>query len=188
MDKTCTRCGKPKPLSEFRPDKRYRLGVFCYCRACHDQKNKTWRTEHPEKSREISRISARSYRARAKENINTLARQRWATNSAYRQRRNQQKLAGWRRSEAIQARVRRANQLQAHKRRTWVGDDAVSWADWAALCARYDNRCLACKEQKPLTLDHVVPLSRGGRHAIENVQPLCLECNQRKGIQSTDYR
>lgn len=30
------------------------------------------------------------------------------------------------------------------------------------------------------TLDHVIPLSRDGRHALDNLQMLCVSCNARK--------
>lgn len=32
-----------------------------------------------------------------------------------------------------------------------------------------------------MTLDHVLPLSRGGRHCIANIVPACKNCNQKKG-------
>jgi 5-methylcytosine-specific restriction endonuclease McrA len=61
-------------------------------------------------------------------------------------------------------------------------------AEWDELCARYDHRCLCCGEHRPLTVDHVIPLSQGGANTIDNLQPLCLSCNDRKGSRTIDYR
>jgi 5-methylcytosine-specific restriction endonuclease McrA len=47
---------------------------------------------------------------------------------------------------------------------------------------------LCCKQEKPLTIDHVVPLSLGGSNSIDNLQPLCHQCNSRKGTRIIDYR
>ena len=41
--------------------------------------------------------------------------------------------------------------------------------------------CQYCGEKADLTLDHVHPRSRGGRHGWENVVVACRPCNQRKG-------
>lgn len=41
--------------------------------------------------------------------------------------------------------------------------------------------CQYCGSRHELTIDHVHPRSRGGRHAWENVVAACRECNQRKG-------
>ena len=41
--------------------------------------------------------------------------------------------------------------------------------------------CQYCsKKTRNLTLDHIVPRSRGGRHAWENVASACVPCNHRK--------
>jgi 5-methylcytosine-specific restriction endonuclease McrA len=41
--------------------------------------------------------------------------------------------------------------------------------------------CQYCgKETKQLTLDHVMPRSRGGEHAWQNVVSACTACNRRK--------
>jgi 5-methylcytosine-specific restriction endonuclease McrA len=56
--------------------------------------------------------------------------------------------------------------------------------DWNNLKVRYNFTCPACKRQEPeisLTPDHVVPISRGGTNHLSNIQPLCAECNSRKG-------
>ncbi len=41
--------------------------------------------------------------------------------------------------------------------------------------------CGARPDKSELTMDHVVPRSRGGRSSWENVVTACTRCNQRKG-------
>lgn len=41
--------------------------------------------------------------------------------------------------------------------------------------------CGARPDKSDLTMDHVVPRSRGGRSSWENVVTACTRCNQRKG-------
>ncbi len=50
-----------------------------------------------------------------------------------------------------------------------------------ALFARDEFRCQYCGSSGRLTLDHVVPRSRGGASVWENVVTSCAPCNHRKG-------
>jgi 5-methylcytosine-specific restriction endonuclease McrA len=50
-----------------------------------------------------------------------------------------------------------------------------------ALFARDGWRCVYCGSSGRLTLDHVVPRSRGGDSVWENVVTSCAPCNMRKG-------
>ena len=50
-----------------------------------------------------------------------------------------------------------------------------------ALFARDGHRCVYCGSAGRLTLDHVVPRSRGGDSVWENVVTSCAPCNLRKG-------
>ncbi|MDH3251552.1 MAG: HNH endonuclease [Ignavibacteria bacterium] len=50
------------------------------------------------------------------------------------------------------------------------------------ILRRDGHRCLYCgRGDIPLTLDHVVPLSRGGEESWENLVCACVKCNNRKG-------
>ena len=40
--------------------------------------------------------------------------------------------------------------------------------------------CVYCGSTSQLTVDHVIPLCRGGTHGIENYQCLCWPCNRKK--------
>jgi len=46
--------------------------------------------------------------------------------------------------------------------------------------------CQYCGSREDLTIDHVYPRSRGGRHGWDNVVTACRLCNQRKGSQTPD--
>ena len=50
-----------------------------------------------------------------------------------------------------------------------------------AVLARDGFRCQYCGGGKHLTLDHVVPRSRGGMTSWDNVVTSCAPCNVRKG-------
>lgn len=43
------------------------------------------------------------------------------------------------------------------------------------------KKCLICGTGKNLTIDHIKPVSLGGKNNIENLQVLCSACNQIKG-------
>lgn len=65
----------------------------------------------------------------------------------------------------------------------------ISDVEWERLLETHNYTCLCCgRNDVKLTLDHVIPLSKGGRNVIENVQPLCGSCNSSKGAKIIDYR
>ncbi len=62
-------------------------------------------------------------------------------------------------------------------------------SEWRKLVAFYGGKCLCCrKKPDKLTPDHVVPLCKSGQNTIENIQPLCKQCNIDKGRLIIDHR
>lgn len=80
--------------------------------------------------------------------------------------------------------------LYQQKRRTTKAhsEGEYSVEEWLELCERFNNKCVSCNKEKPLTVDHVIPLSRGGSNFIYNIQPLCGSCNSKKHDKIIDFR
>ena len=53
---------------------------------------------------------------------------------------------------------------------------------------RDNNSCLKCDAVNNLSIDHIVPLAKGGTNEIDNLQTLCGKCNSSKGDAVKDYR
>tara|TARA_A100001515_G_scaffold60605_2_gene47683 strand:- start:1028 stop:1528 length:501 start_codon:yes stop_codon:yes gene_type:complete len=54
------------------------------------------------------------------------------------------------------------------------------------IVLRDNNVCQYCQnrfKQEDLTIDHVIPRSKGGKHQWDNVVAACKPCNQKKGSQ-----
>jgi 5-methylcytosine-specific restriction endonuclease McrA len=81
----------------------------------------------------------------------------------------------------------RSNLLHRLKKQRRRNAGVLSAADWALVLETYGSSCLACGKDEA-TIDHVIPVSKGGRNEIHNVQPLCRWCNTSKGVKTVDYR
>lgn len=73
---------------------------------------------------------------------------------------------------------------QARETRLRNTPNTLTKEQWNEILALQDNRCNHCNKKfstkMPPTLDHIIPLSRGGGLTMENVQALCKRCNSRK--------
>lgn len=62
-------------------------------------------------------------------------------------------------------------------------ENTLTEEQWKQVLEFYNYTCAYCGKSIPdcYTLDHVIPISKGGPHAIDNVVPACLSCNSGKG-------
>ena len=49
------------------------------------------------------------------------------------------------------------------------------------IMVRDDHKCVYCGTEKELTIDHVIPISQGGKTSFENCVAACKTCNSKKG-------
>ncbi len=173
--KCCSRCGKYLPLTDFYRD-RYRLsGLASSCKSCEKKRAALYRENHLDGVKEIAR---QVYICRSEEKSQR-AREYYINKSVCQQRNR-----AWKANNPTKVRIYK------NKRRVRECKNGGSFteAEWLGLCSKYDNKCLACGDIANLTIDHIIPISRGGKNDIGNIQPLCMVCNSKKGTQTVDYR
>lgn len=186
--KTCCACGETKFITSFYKSKGECDGHEYCCKACHNSRTSRWRDENPEKNKERIQRDVQSerhkeynerYRAEHPE-VNADASRRW-------REKNPEKVKA--RERAWREKHPEYFRQKTNRRKAMTLDrGSFTEQEWVELCNRYGNICLCCKKKKPLTIDHVVPLALGGSNTIDNIQPLCKECNCRKHKKTIDYR
>lgn|SRR4051812_10704357 len=73
--------------------------------------------------------------------------------------------------------------VRSHRRRVRflaVARD-LTVSQWRVIKASYRFKCAYCGARpKRLTMDHIIPIIRGGAHTAANVVPACMHCNTSK--------
>lgn len=77
------------------------------------------------------------------------------------------------------AEARSTEKLNDARRRARGG--SFTAGQWKELLEQTDHKCARCRRALPLSPDHITPVSKGGSALIENIQPLCDDCNRWKG-------
>lgn len=83
----------------------------------------------------------------------------------------------WRRDNPDKVRTY-SRKRRALKRNAAVGDLTALREREAEI---HTEPCAHCGTTDNITVDHVVPLARGGPHTADNLQALCFSCNASKG-------
>lgn len=62
----------------------------------------------------------------------------------------------------------------------------ISGRQIRARFAEFNNRCAYCGSYGDLHIEHVIPISKGGPHAIGNIIPACKDCNYSKSVHDVE--
>lgn len=187
--KTCTKCGETKALDQYykRPGGR----MHTSCRSCWSAKN---RAQYIARRDELlPRAVARG--AANREAKREYDRTRYPVIESQKRAYNTNHYCEHRDRFVIYARQYR-QRISSWSPPDWCSLPPVRWryrrpAAGAAhplysterLIARwqyYGGMCWMCHGPAD-TIDHVIPLARGGSNIPANLRPACLRCNSRKG-------
>jgi 5-methylcytosine-specific restriction endonuclease McrA len=189
MSKPCKKCGGTK---------RYKNGGCAVCQRANVARYRA--TEHGKRK-------IKEYEARKKDERAEYMRQYRKTDAGqavqerYRKSDKRRKvLAKYHKSDGykqVNVRYRNTPKGQAAAKRAKTKRRSLEFNavgmftadEWIDLCERFGNKCVCCgRSDAKLTVDHVIPLVAGGDNTIDNIQPLCFECNRSKWKDVTDYR
>jgi 5-methylcytosine-specific restriction endonuclease McrA len=176
--RTCTTCSEVKPHAAFYADAH--RGVSASCRACRLARDGRQRRERgvPANPRfddppgyktcrrcRATKVVARfSTEPRNRDGLNS-----WCTACV------RERTLLWHRTNPM------AMQRLKALRRTAENAGTITEADWLSLLDRHRHRCAYCGGAGPLSVEHVIPVTRGGRHTLGNIVPVCKPCNSSKG-------
>ncbi len=73
---------------------------------------------------------------------------------------------------------KRKSQKKIHETLRVVG--YVTTEVRSIVYSKYNNKCAVCETTKNKTVDHIVPISKGGKTVLNNLQLLCRSCNSQK--------
>lgn len=193
--KRCVDCHKEKPLSEFYANGKGRY--HSKCNTCEKAIKKTEYDANPEKYRAAALESARKHPERTRARF-----KRWYTThtehlTRYRKERHvvhREKFLAVDRirhiknaeQERLYRIAHRAEAAERAQRRRALQRNAprVEKIKRLSIIERDKWTCYLCGQictTTTVSLDHVVPLFRGGSHTADNLRVACRSCNSRKG-------
>lgn len=160
------------------------------CVPCSLTVNKIWRKLNPN----AIRSHRKNYYVRHKDSINSKNKLYQKLNPGV----NRRATARWRKKNIEYARflINRWSKRNREKRNFYRtvrrflkranGGISINIEQWKSLKLSTRNRCFYCRKKKRLTMDHYIPLSRGGKNNFENIVPACVSCNCRKHNKSPE--
>lgn len=143
------------------------------------RKQKTYRATNPERRRETQEKACAKFYGNPANKGKYVERQA-AWRAANTERLTRGKAAWYARLPP--EKMREISRLKNHVRRARKNsaEGRFTAKEWNAKKEEHGGLCASCKQPRPLTIDHIVPISRGGSNWISNIQPLCRSCNSRK--------
>lgn len=166
----CSVCKESKALSEFHANKNRPNGRTVTCKSCAGIRSKTWAKENRSRVNECYRknyaLNLEDSRRKRRERV-----RKWETN-------NPEKKKEAQRNYHLNHPEKR--RLAEHKRRTVKEANGVFYILEKEIKSLLSTPCANCGTLDNITLDHVIPISRGGRHSFGNLQALCKSCNSSK--------
>ncbi|HJC29572.1 MAG TPA: HNH endonuclease [Candidatus Dietzia intestinigallinarum] len=171
--KPCTKCGEVKPLTEYHRNTGTRDGHQTQCKVCKSTHKQGWYNANREKNA----ARRRAWREANRDKIYSFNREyharRWANDPEYRERVRAQRKAGFIRYHRLKANAKQEpyTRQAIFERDGWI----------CGICAEpIDPRLLGQVRPDAPSIDHIVPLSRGGDDTPANVQAGHFGCNSGK--------
>jgi 5-methylcytosine-specific restriction endonuclease McrA len=172
--KICKRCESTFPATlEFFTPSNGGKSLDIYCRTCRKEYARAWYQKNREKE------TARSARWNKENPQKTAANMRRCR--AQRPDHFRDYMRQYRKDNRDKYSI--SDKAKHAKRRSAIGktEHKLTRMEYEVARKAARGRCFYCREKRRLTLDHIIPLSKGGLHSRDNVVFACVSCNSSKG-------
>jgi hypothetical protein len=178
--KTCT-CGS---LGPFAKDSSKRTGLHSKCKACVSARTRAWVLRNTVRAKAaVRRWLAKNPDRMREHSLAFYARHpgaRAASSARYRARHPETVRANRAQWAKAHPECGRMN-AQRRRARHHLVISTLTKREWLSILELFGHACAYClRTDRPLTQEHVIPISRGGPHIAQNVVPACLPCNSAK--------
>lgn len=180
--KRCSKCGETKARSAFYRDSSRKDGRCPYCKTCqaaYCRNNKGLRAGYSAVYRQNNKDKAAAY-FKAYYEINR--DKKVSYNKDYR-RNNKDKTAAYYKDyrKNNPDKIAKIQKRRAERETNAPGGPYVpTRLDYKPRIAFFACQCAYCLVAPAMTLDHAIPLSRGGSNWPANIYPVCFPCNREK--------
>jgi 5-methylcytosine-specific restriction endonuclease McrA len=184
MSMVCTKCKQDTPLELMGKAKRSKTGYNIYCLKCIRAMSQAYRNSDPERNRNSQRKYLKNNRAK----INERKKARYYTKpEELKTKAAKYRVENYERRLEVERNSRQKNKEKYRPRqnaRQRVRNKILAEKKYLILDKElrkiYNSPCFNCGSTENQSLDHIIPISRGGNHSIGNVMTLCLKCNMSK--------
>lgn len=174
----CGRCRLTKPAADFQKSSPWR------CRSCVSEYDKSRyaarRERHREKMRERYVAKRPEYLKAASERY----RKNPQANAEYNKKFKEANPDKWKRYQRTWRQKnpdkKTAEKHRRRARKAGAVGNGITAQQWRVIRDGQCGVCAYCSKREKLTLDHVVPLARGGADDATNAAAACLSCNASK--------
>jgi 5-methylcytosine-specific restriction endonuclease McrA len=188
LKKTCRgKCGLELPLDAFGVQARGLYGRKSECKPCLAAKEAARRAADPEAARAYKREWWAKQEWTPEERAEASAKFKAWYADPENKIRHAASMRRWVREnqaafKEIQQRYLAKNPVHIRRRAYLVKvERTLTQEQWNEILEVFDHRCAYClRSDVKLTMDHVIPVSKGGPHTAENVVPACKPCNSQK--------
>lgn len=169
--KVCKKCGVEYPLDNF-------YKTASKCKPCHKAYAIAWSKANPDSVKKSTKKSNKKRWIEQKQDKEYMLKK-----TLYRQETRDIRIARAKKWNQDNREKFRSYVLKSHNNRRVSLSGGKSYLILDKELKRlYRSCCALCASVNNITIDHIIPVARGGNHSIGNLQPLCKSCNSRKKV------